>query len=229
MKLNERHIQFLFLVATFGHLTNRDAARLCLAGMNGNVALVTAQNTGRRLAEEGLLLIKTLPLDHLSKVYILTAAGAQALNDHHIEPWLEMDDKGDGRQWFADGYNLSFGDNVTRRPMLELLQQLSSQHGWLPVGQRGLKRNVFGLARLGHFDAVLVDPQTFTPMRAVYLAHPSTNTSTRHVCKLAQAGWQFAVAAHGGPQLEALRRWRAKVNPSLDGWVRERLPAGVVA
>jgi len=227
MTLNERHIAFLFLVATFGHLTNRDAARLCMLGMSDNVALVTAQNTGKRLAEEGLLLVKTLPLDRLSKVYVLTAAGANLLNDHFLDAWVELED--DAHRWFGDGYNLSFNDNVTRRPLVELLQQLSHAHGWLAVGQRGLKRNTFGLGRLAHFDAVLVDPSTFQPMLAVYLAHPSTNTSTRHVCKFAQQGWRFAIAAHGRPQREALLRWRAKSNAGMDAWVRERLPAGVVA
>ena len=226
MKLTERALKFLCLVGTFGHLTNRDAAKLLLADMSDATALVTAQNLGKRLAEDGLVLVKTLPLDRLSKVYVLTQAGSGVLNEQYIEKWLESDAEG---AWFADGYSLSFNDNVTRRPLIQLLHDITKLTGWLPVGQRGMKRGFLKLNGRGNFDAALMDPETGKTRFMVYLAHPSTNTATRHVCKLAQGKWQFVIAAHNDVQLQALRRWRELTHSDMHNFVRNELPPGVLA
>ena len=68
MKLTPAAIKFLFSVATFGHLSNRDAAQICWPAMGSASALVTAQNLGKRLLEAGFVLVKTLPCDRLGSL-----------------------------------------------------------------------------------------------------------------------------------------------------------------
>lgn len=226
MKLNPTSIKFLFSVASFGHLSNRDAARIVWSAMGSNSALVTAQNLGKRLVDAGLVLFKTLPSDRLSKAYVLTSAGAEALNELFLDRWADSDDT---FTWFADGYSVSLNDNVPRRPMVGLLQSMTAAGGMLAVGQRSAKRGFMGLREWSHFDAVLVDDATFKPLLGVYLAHSSTDTAGRTVRKLAREGKPFLVAADTATRLTALRKWRASVNPDMDAHVRDRLPASVVA
>lgn len=226
MKLTPITIKFLFSVATLGHLSNRDAAQICWPAMGSNSALVTAQNLGKRMVEAGLVLVKTLPCDRLSKAYVLTMAGAEALNSLFLDRWIESDCE---VTWFTDGYGVSLNDNIPRRPLVALVQQMTAAGGLLAVGQRSAKRGFMGLKEWAHFDAVLVDEASYQPVWGVYLAHSSTDTAGRHVRKLAAGPKPFLIAADTASRLSAMRKWRASVSPEKAADVHDRVPPSVVA
>lgn len=188
-------------------------------------SLVTAQTAGKKLETAGLVYSKTLPADNLSRVYVLTTKGAAYLNQHYMEQWLESDGT---TLWFADGYNLSVTKQVARRPLIALLHQMAAATGWHPVGQRVVARGFLSLSHLKHFEALLLNADGEVQL-AVFLAHSAVKPAGEMVQKLAKAGAAFAIAADTPSKLAACIKWRASANPRVDAYVKERLPAGVVA
>lgn len=226
-KLTETQLRFLELVGTFGYLASRELAELCWPNMSPTSAIVTAQNAGKKLSTLGLVLSRQLPVDNLSRCYVLTSRGADALNDHFCARWVELDEA-TPRAWFTDGYNLSLMHQFTRRPVTALAHQMVAALGVRAIGQRGLARGFLGLRAYAEFEAVLVDASD-TVVLAIYQAHPSTAAATPHVVRFAKRSVPFLVASSRPLQLQALRKWRDSTSPRMAMYINDKLPAGVLA
>ena len=225
--LTETNLRFLELVGTFGYLATRELAELCWPNMSAASAIVTAQNAGKKLATSGFVLSRQLPVDNLSRCYVLTTRGADVLNDLYCARWVELDED-TPQVWFTDGYNLSLMHQFTRRPVTLLAHQMSAALGLRVIGQRGLARGFLGLRGYAEFEAVLLDASDKVVL-AIYQAHPSTATATSHVIRHAKRSVPFLVASSQPLQLQALRKWRDSTSPLMAMYVNGKLPAGVLA
>lgn len=226
-KISETQLRFLELVGTFGYLTSRELAELCWPNMSPRSAIVTAQTAGKKLSSLGLVFSRQLPVDNLSRCYVLTTRGADVLNDHYCGRWVELDEA-TPQAWFTDGYNLSLMHQFTRRPVTLLAHQMAAALGLRAIGQRGLVRGFLGLRAYAEFEAVLVDASDQVVL-AIYQAHPSTAAATPHVVRLARQSVPFLVASAQPLQLQALRKWRDATSPLMALYVNGKLPAGVLA
>lgn len=216
--------RLLFLVGTLGYLTTRDLAQLCWPEQAPAVALVTAQAAGKKLRDLGYVLgRKQVFVADVSIFYVLTTKGARVLNEHYLKRWAA--DPTADIDWFSDGYNLSITKCVARAPLIELLHRVSVVTDWQVVGQRALQRGFLGLRKFAHFDAVLLDAKDH-PIACVYLAHPTPDAGSTHVCKLARGPFAFLIAAATPVRLAALIKWRNKVNPEISEYLANVLPEG---
>ena len=212
-KISETQLRFLELVGTFGYLTSRELAELCWPNMSPRSAIVTAQTAGKKLSSLGLVFSRQLPVDNLSRCYVLTTRGADVLNDHYCGRWVELDEA-TPQAWFTDGYNLSLMHQFTRRPVTLLAHQMAAALGLRAIGQRGLVRGFLGLRAYAEFEAVLVD---------------ASDQVVPHVVRLARQSVPFLVASAQPLQLQALRKWRDATSPLMALYVNGKLPAGVLA
>lgn len=166
----------------------------------------------------------------VAKGYVLTKKGAEVLNDLHAELFIETPlPDGAPMLWFADGYNLSMTDHVTREPLIDLLHAMTEADPTLhAVGARGANRNFLGLRPYAHFDAVLVDDEGKFVL-GVYLTNHNTAKAVADVGKLAAAGDPFLVASSSSTRLATALKWRTACDATLDASVVARMPIGVTA
>lgn len=241
-KLTDQQLSILTLVGTFGYLATRDIGRLAWPSHPVKSAHVMAQDNASKLAKAGYLLARDMRLQAgmkqampaaksgIAKGYVLTKKGAEALNDLHAERFIETPlPDGAPMLWFADGYNLSMTDHVTREPLIELLHAMTAADPTLSaVGARGASRNFLGLRPYAHFDALLVD-EAGQFVFGVYLTNHNTAKSVADVGKLASAGDPFLIASSSPHRLATALKWRTACDATLDASVVARLPIDVTA
>lgn len=240
--LTDKQLAVLVLVGTFGYLSTRDLAKLNWPQNEAHSAHVMSQATASKLAKDGLLLARDMRLQPgmkrlpptksgVAKAYVLTKKGAEALNDVYADAFIETPAPADGQLmlWFADGYNLSMTDHVTRAPLIELLYQMMAGDPTLSaVGARGAARNFLGLRNVAHFDALLVDGQGKLVF-GVYLAHQNTAKATADVTQLIRGEHAFLIAADTPKRLATMLKWRANKGPKVTEYVYNHLPIGIEA
>lgn len=241
MKFLSKTQLVLQLIGTFGYLSTRDISRMAWAGHGAHSAHVLAQTMLSKLVADGYVLARALGhrpgvepavlKPGVPRGYVLTQKGANALNEAYQNEWAEAPVEVGSKvlPWFADGYNLSLADFVTRAPVIELCHSLQA-HGQdlTMVGRRGLARNFMGRADLKHFDAALFDV-TGKLVFGVYLAHHQTSEAAKEVVKLAKQPVQFLICCDRPIRLQPLQRWRASTNAAMDAYVLATLPPGVMA
>jgi hypothetical protein len=112
--------------------------------------------------------------------------------------------------WFADGYNLSMTDHVTRAPLIDLLHQMTAAAPALQaMGRPEAARNFLGLRDVSHFDALLAD-DAGRFVFGVYLTNHNTAKAVIDVGKLVKAGPPFLIVADTPKRLATLLKWRAE-------------------
>lgn len=225
--LSEAHQKVLVLCGSFGYLANRDLAHLVWPNMTPNVAMVTAQRATKKLCKDGFLFAYESELDQLTQLYVLTRNGAEYLNLKFEDDWSVYTPG--GMLWFRNGHNVSKTlTQIPRQPLITLLHEIVRQTGWHAIGQRALARGFLGLGAYAHFEAVLLnDAGEF--LFGCYVAHSATGPSTEYVKKLACEHTPFLIAAQRPTQLQALVASRGKFNELMESFIRDRLPAGLVA
>lgn len=241
MKYPSKTQLVLQLIGTLGYCSAREISKLAWAGHEAHSGHVLAQTMLSKLSANGYVLARALGhrpgwepavlKPGVPRGYVLTQKGANALNKVYENEWAEAPVEVGSRvlPWFADGYNLSLADFVTRAPVIELCHSLQAHgHTLTMVGRRALARNFLGRADLKHFDAALFDG-TGKLVFGVYLAHHQTSEAAKEVVKLAKQPVQFLICCDRPVRLPSLRRWRASTNPAMDAYVQDTLPPGVVA
>ena len=231
----------LQLIGAFGYLSTRDISKLVWAGHEAHSAHVLAQAMLSKLAADGYVLARSLGhrpgteptvlKPGMPRGYVLTQKGANILNEIYENEWAEAPVEVGSKvlPWFADGYNLSLSDFVTRAPVIELCHSLQAHgHTLTMVGRRALARNFLGRADLKHFDAALFDG-IGKLVFGVYLAHHQTSEAAKEVVKLAKQPVQFLICCDRPIRLPSLQRWRGATNPAMDAYVLDTLPPGVLA
>ena len=226
-KITTAHLRVLESCGSFGYLATREIAQLAWPNMSTASALSTAQTATSKLRAAGLLLQRPLEGDSLSRAYVLTSRGADLLNDHYGDDWMVLGEP-TTQTWFGDGYDLATLQWLARKPLIELVHQMSAATGLRAIGQRGTSRGFLGLRQFRHFEAVLVDEQDEVVF-GVYLAHGATGIASGFVRKLALGPTPFLIAAGSPSALNALARRRDISSPSMAEYLSARLPAGIIA
>lgn len=260
--LTEHQLHIATLVGTFGFLSTREIAKLAWPANEPHSAHVMAQTAVKRLVAGGVFLARDprvrpgmkpeeralLATQGVALAYVLTAKGADILNEHYMDDWVltPCADEQASRLWFTDGYDLSLQSHTVRAPVIEFCRFMLAKATVADpndaytgarlrlrvVGARGASRNFLGLKQFTHaqLGAYILDAGGRF-LAGVHLCDSITSNATTKLIKLSKTGPDFFIVNEPGrmAQLQALIRHRAEHNVDMAKRVYDLLPTGGMA
>jgi hypothetical protein len=218
-KLSRKQLDLLTCVGTWGYLTTREIALLVWPEITPKAAVKSAQLATLELKKEGLLLARELRICGVTKAYVLTRRGAQALNDELLQ------------LAFTAGYSIEINRQVLRKPVVDLAHKWVAAKGLGAVGARGLARNVWELGVYKGLDGLLIDPDGLTPAFGILLVRYYDTATSDRIIKLVKrlpVPLLLAASEDRAKQLAALVKVRAKAAPAHEEHLLWNKPEGLL-